>query len=61
MAHEAILPLLGSAYNFDSTGILRALWRSFTHCLFVEDEGNIVFFKDTAGNAHRVVSAELDE
>ncbi|EKM52311.1 uncharacterized protein PHACADRAFT_211585 [Phanerochaete carnosa HHB-10118-sp] len=55
MAHEAIRPLLGDAYNYDSTPILRALWRSFTQCLFVEEEGDVLFFKNSEGVAKRQV------
>ncbi|KAK7060960.1 hypothetical protein VNI00_000695 [Paramarasmius palmivorus] len=55
MAHAAIRPLLGDMYNYDSTGVFRALWRSFNECIFVESEGAIVFFKDTQGNAKRNV------
>ncbi|KAL1948476.1 hypothetical protein VTO73DRAFT_12551 [Trametes versicolor] len=55
LAHAAIRPLLGDAYNYDSTGVLRALWRSFVHCLFVEEEGAVVFYKDASGSAQRVV------
>lgn len=46
---------MGDAYNYDSTGVLRALWRSFVHCLFVEEEGAVVFYKDASGSAQRVV------
>ncbi len=55
MAHAAIRPLLGDAYNYDSTGVLRALWRSFVHCLFVEEDGAVVFYKDATGGAKRAV------
>lgn len=55
MAHEAIRPLLGDAYNYDSTPILRALWRSFTQCLFVEEEGGVLFYRNSAGVAKRQV------
>ncbi|KAI0827412.1 delta-12 fatty acid desaturase protein [Trametes gibbosa] len=55
MAHKAVLPLLGDAYNYDSTPVFRALWRSFVNCLFVEEEGDIVFYKDTMGSAKRSV------
>ena len=53
MAHEAIRPLLGDAYNFDSTPILRALWRSFTQCIFVEEHGDVLFYKNNDGVAKR--------
>ncbi|KIY43723.1 hypothetical protein FISHEDRAFT_53632 [Fistulina hepatica ATCC 64428] len=48
---EAIKPVLGAYYNYDSTGVICALWRSFTQCVFVEDEGSIVFFKNRYGEA----------
>lgn len=35
--------------------MLRALWRSFVHCLFVEEEGAVVFYKDASGAAQRIV------
>ncbi|KAK7449308.1 hypothetical protein VKT23_013451 [Stygiomarasmius scandens] len=48
---EAIKPVLGEYYNYDSTGVLYALWRSFTQCVFVEDEGDVLFFKNQYGEA----------
>ncbi|KAF8635645.1 hypothetical protein AX15_000280 [Amanita polypyramis BW_CC] len=48
---EAIKPVLGDYYNYDSTPALYALWRSFTNCIFVEDEGNILFFRNRYGEA----------
>ncbi|KAG7451506.1 uncharacterized protein BT62DRAFT_978261 [Guyanagaster necrorhizus] len=48
---EAIKPVLGEYYNYDSTGVLFALWRSFTQCTFVEDDGDILFFKNQYGEA----------
>ena len=70
MVTEAIKPVLGEFYNYDSTvglsptvsafppnlacqNVLLALWRSFTQCVFVEDEGDIVFFKNQKGDAVR--------
>ncbi|KAJ6511709.1 fatty acid desaturase-domain-containing protein [Mycena vulgaris] len=48
---EAIKPVLGDYYNYDDTPALIALWRAFTQCTFVEDHGNVVFFKNRAGIA----------
>ncbi|KAK2460742.1 hypothetical protein APHAL10511_007212 [Amanita phalloides] len=48
---EAIKPVLGDYYNYDSTPALYALWRSFTTCVFVEDEGDVVFFCNRYGEA----------
>jgi len=38
-------PLMGAYYLKDETNILRALWRAFNHCKFVEEEDGIVFFQ----------------
>ncbi|KAF8057018.1 fatty acid desaturase-domain-containing protein [Lyophyllum atratum] len=48
---EAIKPVLGEYYNYDSTPALYALWRSFTQCTFVESEGDVIFFKNQYGEA----------
>ncbi|GAM23984.1 hypothetical protein SAMD00019534_071590 [Acytostelium subglobosum LB1] len=37
---------LGRLYLFDTTPIPQALWRSWTQCRFVEDEGDVVFYKN---------------
>ena len=37
---------LGKYYLFDSTPIALALYRNWRACKFVEDEGDIVFYKD---------------
>ncbi|KAF8911392.1 fatty acid desaturase-domain-containing protein [Mucidula mucida] len=52
----AIKPVLGDYYNYDSTGVLRALWRSFTQCTFVDEEDEIVFFRNQYGQT----TLELD-
>ena len=33
-----------------------ALWRSFSQCMFVEDEGDVVFYKNKQGKAVRKVA-----
>jgi len=35
-----------------------ALWRSFSKCVFVEDDGDIVFYKDKNGNAARQLAED---
>lgn len=49
--------LLGENYNYDSTNTFRALYRTFTQCCFIEDEGEIVFYKNRDGKAARRVLA----
>jgi fatty acid desaturase len=48
---KAIKPVLGPYYAYDTTSTFRALWRSFTECKFVEDDGQVLFFKDMKGKA----------
>jgi len=45
-------------YNYDSTNSFRALYRSFTQCIFVEDEGDIVFYKNKEGKAIRELAPD---
>ncbi|KIJ96322.1 hypothetical protein K443DRAFT_45311, partial [Laccaria amethystina LaAM-08-1] len=49
---KAIKGVLKDDYNYDST-----LYRSFTQCLFIEDEGDIVFYK----NKHGIAARRLQE
>ncbi|RUP50128.1 delta-12 fatty acid desaturase [Jimgerdemannia flammicorona] len=44
-ATSHIKKVLGKAYVNDDTPIPIALWRSYTQCKFVEDEGDVVFFQ----------------
>ncbi|TFK32080.1 delta-12 fatty acid desaturase [Crucibulum laeve] len=52
-ATEHIKMILGGDYNYDSTNTFRALYRTFTECCFIEDEGDIVFYKNKDGKASR--------
>ena len=45
-ATEKIKQVLGKYYLRDETPSLHALWRSYSYCQFVEDEGNLVFYKN---------------
>ncbi|KAJ1332144.1 hypothetical protein BSLG_008963 [Batrachochytrium salamandrivorans] len=44
-ATEAIKEFLGKYYSYDSRPILEALYSNFIVCKFVEDEGDVVFYK----------------
>lgn len=46
-ATEVIKRELGDYYLYDSTPIPLALWRSYVNCQYVDDEGDIVFYKKT--------------
>ncbi|KAF8220067.1 hypothetical protein L208DRAFT_1455665 [Tricholoma matsutake] len=52
---KAIKAVLKDSYNYDSTPTFYALYRSFTECLFIEEEGDIVFYKNKDGVAVREV------
>ncbi|KAF8308725.1 uncharacterized protein EI90DRAFT_3108055 [Cantharellus anzutake] len=49
---------LGDDYNSDSTNTWRALYRSFVNCEFVEDEGDIIMWKNRQGEQLRRVAAD---
>ncbi|KAK0193106.1 hypothetical protein F5146DRAFT_1042950 [Armillaria mellea] len=55
---KIIRPLLGNVYNYDSTNTFRALYRTFTQCCFIEDDGDIVFYKNRDGKAARMLAGE---
>ncbi|RDB16067.1 Delta(12) fatty acid desaturase [Hypsizygus marmoreus] len=52
---KAIKTVLKDDYNYDSTNTFYALYRSFTQCLFIEEEGDIIFYKNKDGVALREV------
>ncbi|EIN09269.1 fatty acid conjugase [Punctularia strigosozonata HHB-11173 SS5] len=45
--------LLKDDYNYDTTNCFRALYRTFTECRFIEDSGEIVFYKNAKGETAR--------
>jgi len=49
---------MGRDYNRDSTNTFRALYRSFAQCEFVEDEGDIVMWKNRNGEVARRIMGE---
>ncbi|KAL7006735.1 hypothetical protein EMMF5_003621 [Cystobasidiomycetes sp. EMM_F5] len=59
-ATEALKEVLGENYHYDPTNIYVALYRSYSQCKFVEDEGSCVFYKNAKGKALREVVYETD-
>ncbi|TEB24546.1 delta-12 fatty acid desaturase [Coprinellus micaceus] len=55
---EAIKAVLKDDYNYDSTNSFRALYRSFSQCCFIEDDGDIVFYKNKDGRPLRVLECD---
>ncbi|KAJ7504425.1 delta-12 fatty acid desaturase [Mycena galericulata] len=56
MVTEHIKNVLKENYNYDSTNSFRALYRTFTQCSFIEDDGDIVFYKNKDGQTVRVLA-----
>ncbi|KAJ7160433.1 fatty acid conjugase [Mycena filopes] len=52
---EALKGVLGEHYNYDSTNTFYALYRSFTRCLYIDDEGEVVMYRDRKGRSAREV------
>ncbi|CAG8499558.1 17233_t:CDS:2 [Acaulospora morrowiae] len=44
-ATKHLAKVLGSYYIFDDTPIFKALWNSHNECKYIEDEGEVVFYK----------------
>ncbi|CAG8457187.1 4530_t:CDS:2 [Ambispora gerdemannii] len=44
-ATKHLAKVLGKYYLFDDTPKFKALWRSYSTCKFIEDEGEIIFLK----------------
>ena len=42
---------IGDYYIFSSTPVFKALWNSYNNCQFVENEGDILFYRDRKGKA----------
>jgi hypothetical protein len=44
---------IGEHYSHSSKPVFKALWDNYNNCQFVEDEGDILFYKDRKGKASR--------
>ncbi|KAK7468415.1 hypothetical protein VKT23_002929 [Stygiomarasmius scandens] len=55
---EHIKKVLKDDYNYDSSNTFRALYRTFTQCRFIEDTGDIVFFKNRNGQTTRALALD---
>lgn len=49
--------VLKEDYNYDSTNTFRALYRTFTQCIFIEDNDGIVLYKNRQGKAARTLAS----
>ncbi|OSX63288.1 hypothetical protein POSPLADRAFT_1168809 [Postia placenta MAD-698-R-SB12] len=53
---KCVRSVLKEHYNYDSTNTFFALYRSFTECVFIEEDGAIVFYKNKHGHSQRDVA-----
>jgi len=44
-ATEKLKVVLGNHYLHENTPILKSLWRNWNTCHFVEDQGDVIFYK----------------
>ncbi|KAJ7212529.1 delta-12 fatty acid desaturase protein [Mycena pura] len=52
---EKIKGVLAEHYNYDSTNTFYALYRSFTQCVFVDDQGEVVMYRNSEGKTAREI------
>lgn len=57
-ATDALKEYLGPHYHFSNDNFIVALYKSYRDCVFVEDKGDIVFYKDAKGRASRVPATD---
>jgi len=53
-ATAAIRKVLGPCYLFDNSPIAKSVYKSYSSCQYIEDEGDVVFFKRANGNFARL-------
>ena len=42
---------IGEHYHYSNKPVFKALWDNYNDCQFVEDEGDIIFYKNARGFA----------
>lgn len=52
-ATQHLKAFIGEHYAYDDRNPFYALWESYRDCQFVEDEGDVVFYRDQKGMAVR--------
>lgn len=56
-ATKYLKEFIGDHYRYSDKPVFKALWDTYNNCQFVEDEGDILFYRDRKGQA-RVRPAE---
>ncbi|SCV72313.1 BQ2448_3850 [Microbotryum intermedium] len=54
-ATEALKEFLGEHYQSTNENMFVSLWKNFRTCRYVDDEGDVVFFRDALGRTSRKV------
>ncbi|KAH9831150.1 fatty acid desaturase-domain-containing protein [Rhodofomes roseus] len=55
---RCVRKVLKDDYNYDSTNTFYALYRSFTQCIYVDDDESIVFYRNKFGESVRGVAKD---
>ncbi|KAF7378469.1 tRNA-dihydrouridine(47) synthase [NAD(P)(+)] [Mycena sanguinolenta] len=50
-ATEALQSFIGNYYCFSDKPVFQALWDNYNRCQFVDDEGEVVFYRDKKGES----------
>ncbi|KAJ7911815.1 fatty acid desaturase-domain-containing protein [Mycena leptocephala] len=50
-ATEALKAFIGDYYTFSDKPVFQALWENYNRCQFVDDEGDIIFYRDKKGES----------
>jgi len=52
-ATQHLKAFIGDHYAYSDEGVFKALWNSYNKCQFVENDGEILFYRDKKGQALR--------
>lgn len=50
---EYLKKFIGEHYNWSDKPVFSALWDNYNNCQFVEDEGEVLFYRNKEGKAVR--------
>ncbi|KAF5337898.1 hypothetical protein D9757_015100 [Collybiopsis confluens] len=50
---EYLKAFIGEHYNYSEAPVFKALWDNYNECQFVEDDGDVIFYRNKEGKAIR--------
>jgi omega-6 fatty acid desaturase (delta-12 desaturase) len=59
-ATEALKKVLGEHYAYTDENCFVSLWKNYRACRFVDDEGEVIFFRNAKGQARRKAADNTD-